>query len=686
MTRSRLFASPLFLAGLLVRLALIFTVVPRAAAMWYVPFMDATATSLSLDPWAVAVGHGVAEFAFPYGFGMWLAFLPATWICLLLHIPVHFGYGFTLLSVDLALLLALKRWLPDNDRILLGSYWLSPIVIVATYWLGLNDLIPSLMLCLALYYMRQLRLLVAGVFCGAAIAAKASMVMALPFFLIYLHHHRPLRQHLHSYARGLILSLVVLGSPLLASYVGLHMLLDNPEIHKVYQMAIPVGDGIGIYVLPLAYMVMLYMAWRMNRLNFDMFLSLIAVVFLLVVLLVPASPGWFIWVMPLLVMYQLRHRQQAYLLVTIFSMLYLVVYVFGLPRPGLINEQLWAVTPPAWWTNTTLSHHMVSLLKTAMAATGLVLVASIGRQTIRHSDYFRLTRRPLVIGIAGDSGAGKDTLVDGLVGLFGQHSVSRLSGDDYHLWDRQRPMWQVMTHLNPLANDLDRYASDLRALVSGRAIMTRHYDHETGKMSRPFRLPSNDVIIASGLHALYLPVLRDCYDLKIFLAIDENLRKYFKIQRDVHKRGHTLERVLTSIDKREPDAAQFVRPQAEHADLVMSLQPIHPRMLDKPDDDTPMRFKLHVLTRNGMSGQALNRVLLGICGLHIDMTERQDELEMTIEGDVSSEDIALAARVLCPGMLEFLDLDPAWLPGAIGLMQLIALTHIHQALNKRLIK
>ena len=31
--------------------------------------------------------------------------------------------------------------------------------------------------------------------------------------------------------------------------------------------------------------------------------------------------------------------------------------------------------------------------------------------------------------------------------------VVNLSGDDYHLWDRQKPIWQVMTHLNP-TNDL----------------------------------------------------------------------------------------------------------------------------------------------------------------------------------------------------------------------------------------
>ena len=48
-----------------------------------------------------------------------------------------------------------------------------------------------------------------------------------------------------------------------------------------------------------------------------------------------------------------------------------------------------------------------------------------------------MTRRPFVIGISGDSGSGKDTFANSIEGLFGKHSVTKLSGDDYHLWDRK---------------------------------------------------------------------------------------------------------------------------------------------------------------------------------------------------------------------------------------------------------
>jgi hypothetical protein len=206
-------------------------------------------------------------------------------------------------------------------------------------------------------------------------------------------------------------------------------------------------------------------------------------------------------------------------------------------------------------------------------------------------------------------------------------------------------------------------------------------------MSHPVRIHSNDFIVASGLHALHLPILRNCCDLKIYLDIDEGLRRHFKVQRDVYQRGHSVEKVITSIEKREADAVKFVRPQAAHADLLLSLKPIHPRLLKDLGARTPLRFKLGVRSREGFHEQSLTRVLVGVCGLHVDMTISEDnsEVELVIEGETTGDDIALAVRTLFPEMHEFLDTAPRWRDGVEGLMQLVTLSHINQALSKRLI-
>jgi uridine kinase len=680
-----LIRNPLFSAGLLVRLLMITLLLPQAEMHWYVPFMERTWSAFSMDPWQSFMDSGGTPAAFPYGYVMWLCFLPLTALCKLLSLPLHFGYSCTLLLADTALLLTLKQLHPAKDRTLLLVYWLSPIVLLGSYWLGLNDLIPVLLLCMAMLDTRKLRFARSGWLLGAAISAKLSMILALPFFLFYMYQNKAVRAKLPEHLKGQALALLMFGLPFLLSQAGMHMMLSNPEMGKVYQFSLRIGNGTTLYLLPAAYLLTLYATWRVKRLNFELFTALLGLAFFLVVLMTPASPGWFIWILPLLVAYQIRGDRIAWMLATAFSALYAIGNVLVLPFPALLlaNANAWSAS--SWFVG--IQFATPSMVHTLVTALGIVLGLRIWRETVSSNDYFRLSRKPFVIGIGGDSGAGKDTLSDAMVGLFGRHSVATLSGDDYHLWDRQKPMWQVMTHLNPMANDLEGYANDLLTLTDGRAITSRHYDHNTGKMSHPQEVKSNDFIIASGLHALYLPILRNCYDLSIYLDIDEGLRRHLKLQRDVHQRGHTPERVLTSLTKREPDAERFVRPQAEHADLVMALQPIHPRLLADTSGTQTMRYKLQVRSRSGLNEMSLSRVLTGVCGLHVDMTLSHDanEVELIIEGETSAEDIALAANMLFPKILVFLDSQPHWEDGVLGLMQLATLSHIHQALNKRLL-
>jgi len=675
---------PLFLAGLLIRLTLVAAVVSPAAAKWYAPFMDMTTSRFTLDPWGAFLMQGGDPAAFPYGYVMWLALLPLALLMKLLGTSVLYGYGLTLLSADFALLLVLRKMLPERDRLLLATYWLSPVILLATYWYGLNDIVPVLLLVTALHFTRELRLFHAGALCAAAISAKLSMILAVPFFLIYLIRNRALRQFLQTYLSGGALFGALFGLPFLFSDSGLHMLLSNPEMGKFYQFALPIGNATYIYVVPMVYLVMLYAAWRVRRLNYDLFNALLGMAFMLVVLLTPASPGWFVWVMPFLVFYEALSGRVAIALVGVFSGLYVLSSLLLMPAPSFPAAPAFFTLSLAWL----LSGDFRSMLHTGITAIGIILAMRIWHESVNLNDYFRLSRKQFVIGISGDSGSGKDTLADALEGLFGAHSVTRLSGDDYHRWDRQKPMWQVMTHLNPMANDLETFAHDLIELIDGKPILSRHYNHETGKKSPPFHIQSNDFIIVSGLHALYLPLLRDCYDLSIYLNMDESLRRFLKTQRDIEKRSKSPEQVASSLAMRDPDSAQFIQPQAEHADLTLSLQPIHPRMLDDASSGHhTLRYKLLVKSRHGLNEPSLSRVLVGVCGLHVDMGMSSEgaEVEMTIEGETLAEDVELAARMLFPRVLEFLDIRPKWQDGIIGVMQLITISHVNQQLKKRLI-
>ena len=63
--------------------------------------------------------------------------------------------------------------------------------------------------------------------------------------------------------------------------------------------------------------------------------------------------------------------------------------------------------------------------------------------------------------------------------------------------------------------------------------------------------------------------MRKNLDLKIYMDVDEKLRRYWKIQRDTYHRGYSKEKVLESIEQRMPDAIKYIYPQKKYADILI---------------------------------------------------------------------------------------------------------------------
>ncbi len=677
---------PFFWFGALLKCVLICVVTATPVITWYVPFLEANFQHPSLDPWGQWLAQGGDLVAFPYGYVMWWAFQPLHYLAAWLHIPGSISYGITLLICDTILLHTLLSYTPNKKRLLILVYWLSPIVIVSTYYWGYNDLIPVTLLALSLKYLRQLKAQRSAWMLVFAISAKLSMVIALPFYIIYFLHNKTMRQLHQAFLKGLLFASVIAIAPFLFSSSGLQMLFSNPEMTKIYSLAISYGADSKIFIVPIAYLMTVFFAYRVKRLNFSLFYTLLGVSFLTLILLTPAAPGWFLWGIPILVLFQLGNTRWAIPFTLIFSFLYIIVYDFS------FHQEQWQSTL-AWLTPTVDQamlkvKELIFLLQTMMFAIGIVIMIKIWQENVYDNDYFRLSRKPFVLGLAGDSGAGKDTFINALTGLFGGHSVQSISGDDYHLWDRKKPIWQAMTHLNPMANDLETFTMDLMKLIDGKSIVARHYDHQKGQKGRLFKINSNDFLFASGLHTLYSRSLRECYNLSIYLDINEDLRHYFKMHRDVIERGHSLEKAEESFQKRESDSIQFIRPQKDFADLILSLQPVLSEKIKYDYPKENLRYRLQVQSRLGLNELTLIRVLVGVCGLHVDRVMNNDSTMTTlvIEGDCYAEDIELAVNMISPKIIDFLDIHPKWENGVLGLMQLITISHIDQLLAKRVFR
>jgi len=79
-------------------------------------------------------------------------------------------------------------------------------------------------------------------------------------------------------------------------------------------------------------------------------------------------------------------------------------------------------------------------------------------------------RRPIFVGIGGDSGAGKTTITSAFFGLFGAERITSICLDDYHSLDRRQRALVGLTALDPRANNFAVMEEQVWGLKRGEAI------------------------------------------------------------------------------------------------------------------------------------------------------------------------------------------------------------------------
>ena len=197
-----------------------------------------------------------------------------------------------------------------------------------------------------------------------------------------------------------------------------------------------------------------------------------------------------------------------------------------------------------------------------------------------------------MVGLVGDSGAGKTTLTRGLVRVLGDDQVTHISADDYHRFDRAQRAELGITPLHPDANHLDILTQHLTHLRRGEPVLKPVYDHVTGTFAAPVYLRPARFLIAEGLLNFHTETLRSAHEIRVFLAPPEELRRSWKVKRDCTRRGYTTSEALAELDRRQGDARAFIAPQRSHADIVVAFRPDRGRGPDHLDCDLILRDTL----------------------------------------------------------------------------------------------
>jgi phosphoribulokinase len=194
-----------------------------------------------------------------------------------------------------------------------------------------------------------------------------------------------------------------------------------------------------------------------------------------------------------------------------------------------------------------------------------------------------------MLGICGDSAAGKTSLTGGIVKALGPERSVSICVDDYHRYDREERRNLPFTPLHPDCNYVEIMEQHLQLLATGQPILKPVYDHSTGKLTRPQLVEPREYVIIEGLLPLSTKLSRACFDITVYLDPPEEVRRAWKIARDTSERGYTTKQVLADLERREPESAAFIRPQRLYADIVVRFGPVPGR--DDPPN-TPLSAEL----------------------------------------------------------------------------------------------
>jgi phosphoribulokinase len=270
-----------------------------------------------------------------------------------------------------------------------------------------------------------------------------------------------------------------------------------------------------------------------------------------------------------------------------------------------------------------------------------------------------MSHRPIILGIVGDSAAGKTTLTRGIAQVLGLEDVTVICTDDYHRYDRKQRAEVGLTALHPDCNYLDIMQQHLSLLRTGQPILKPVYNHNTGSFDPPEYIKPSKFVIMEGLLGYATRGTRDSFDVKVYLAPPESLRYQWKIKRDTMKRGYTEEQVLAELQKRESDSEEYIRPQRKYADVVVTFYP--------PDETDSSNLNVRLVLRPTIPHPDFSEILdqgsssfkpAIRLGLDRDMGKPVDVLE--VDSHATKQQVNELEMILCnemPHLRGFCNLD-----------------------------
>ncbi|MBN1889094.1 MAG: uridine kinase [Thermoflexales bacterium] len=180
---------------------------------------------------------------------------------------------------------------------------------------------------------------------------------------------------------------------------------------------------------------------------------------------------------------------------------------------------------------------------------------------------------PIVIGVAGGTGAGKSTVAHTILDRVGYHHIAHLQHDSYYR-DLGSMPHQERGQVNfdhPDSLETSLLIEHLKMLRAWQAVDVPVYDFTThNRTERTARVEPRRVVMVDGILIFVEQALRELFDVKIFVDTDADIRFIRRLERDISERGRTTRSVIDQyLGTVRPMHLEFVEPSKRYADVIV---------------------------------------------------------------------------------------------------------------------
>lgn len=637
------------------------------SSLLFHPFVNSFINNGLINPWQFYFEHNLNLDSFPYHSLMLLILYPFAILSSLLHFEALFKLP--LLFADLGILYVLLKSFPNKEKSVYLFYFLNPIIIYAIYIHSQLDIIPTAILLYGIYLLMVNKFNYSSIVFGLALATKIHIIIALPLLFFYLYKIKNIKVALKYVVVSLTIFLLF-DLPFLFSDGFIHMVLLNPKQSLLFDSFYNIGS-VNI-LLPIAAILMIYLHFfNQEKVNHDLLYFYFGILFTATIFFIYSGSAWYVWMIPFVSMYFIQNNnKKSRLLYISFSVVYLVFFIF------FYKSEYKDILFLGYEINLKIHNdRLADISFTLLEVTLVAIMYAFYKYGIKSNSVYR-KQLNLIIGIGGDSGVGKTTLLNNLQNLLGD-KLLQIEGDGEHKWERGDENWNKFTHLDPKANHIHKQSEAIYSLKHNETIFRSEYEHSDGKFSKPKKVKPKEFIVIAGLHPFYLPKLRKNIDLKIYIDTDETLRRHWKIIRDTKKRGYSTQKIVEQIEARMEDAGKYIYPQKEFADMVVKYFGVNTFALGEENENIILGLKI-TFDANVHIEDILNKLnCVFTWDYNDDLKSQYIELENVPQ--TNFEDIAINS---IENIKEIIDLDAKWEKGYEGLIQLVSLKMISEKLKE----